>query len=803
MTERMKSRILGIAKFIGIVLLLVALNWHSWLVAICVICCFVAILYLLTKIKLTRSVPVPKKQETASKKKPTIAISAGAQEQSRCEANTDGNEVPSVEPLTKLQTDEHSAPPVAIRVNAANWLGKGAKVTIGGVLISDGMVYVGISLKNSFNELEPCLIDSRRLIDSKGDFTKEVTINCECGYSDSPPPVRRAYLNWLADGKKHPESDLFYVFLYFRGLERRVIVDIARDLSLCAELPIIGAEVTRLLEIYGNRSTTFPNCASVLLEWIGLICASKKLDGVAVPEFHTDSQLPGYLRLALGQMAMAGLPIPAKLALKWVRRDPNSCLRATAIQLASEFAKLFKFRYRNAFGEGLVLPKTDAKLKLFYKHASLGNSSERGTLFSFGDAQDVSGLTGQIDQLRQLAQRVTDELEGCRRYLDRAENRDVLEGVFDSIEGLVQLPYPLWPVGAQKVLKDIKSRIGAVGMIEAIKFHDLVVQLGGNADLSRNKVQRLARTLESVGIAMEPDVVTSAVPLKLEDKIILFSVEPRLSLSRDTPAYQAALLTLQLACVVASADGEFSDKELAYLQRQVQAWSHLTESHRQRLLVHLKLRPTAPLSLQSLNKRLHLLAESKETIAVMLANVAQADGAVSPAEVKILEKVYRALEIDAIKVFSDLHAAATGTVTATSAVENSGEAFTLDQAFINALQEETEEGSKVLAAIFTEEEQQSTTARLEPTVDEISIERDSALDLLGLDGAHIAFVRQLLSRPQWTRQALVEIAKELDLMLDGALEFINEASYDAYDVPFTEGDDPIEVNTEILEKLKK
>ena len=38
-------------------------------------------------------------------------------------------------------------------------------------------------------------------------------------------------------------------------------------------------------------------------------------------------------------------------------------------------------------------------------------------------------------------------------------------------------------------------------------------------------------------------------------------------------------------------------------------------------------------------------------------------------------------------------------------------------------------------------------------------------------------------------------------MLDGALEHINEAAFDNYDIPFTEGDDLIEVNAEILEKI--
>ena len=59
------------------------------------------------------------------------------------------------------------------------------------------------------------------------------------------------------------------------------------------------------------------------------------------------------------------------------------------------------------------------------------------------------------------------------------------------------------------------------------------------------------------------------------------------------------------------------------------------------------------------------------------------------------------------------------------------------------------------------------------------------------------------SKQNWrtTRSELEEIAAEGDMMLDGALEHINEAAYDSFDEPFTEGDDPININQDILKEL--
>lgn len=38
-------------------------------------------------------------------------------------------------------------------------------------------------------------------------------------------------------------------------------------------------------------------------------------------------------------------------------------------------------------------------------------------------------------------------------------------------------------------------------------------------------------------------------------------------------------------------------------------------------------------------------------------------------------------------------------------------------------------------------------------------------------------------------------------MLDGTAEHINETMLDMFEAPLTEGDDPIEINQELLEKI--
>ena len=127
--------------------------------------------------------------------------------------------------------------------------------------------------------------------------------------------------------------------------------------------------------------------------------------------------------------------------------------------------------------------------------------------------------------------------------------------------------------------------------------------------------------------------------------------------------------------------------------------------------------------------------------------------------------------------------------------------FQLDKARIAALQEDTARVSALLAKIFAEEPPPAPAVP-EPVEAEPAEAEAAAQGLLGLDTAHSSFARMLLSRPHWSREELQDVASDLDLMLDGALEHINEASFDAHDEPLTEGDDPVTVNQHILEKVE-
>lgn len=674
-------------------------------------------------------------------------------------------------------------------IGPAKWLRPGETVAVAGAQLTGGLLYVGTSLPTPHGENDPCLVNTNKSVASRGDFTEPLG-GYWPSYSGITNEARRAYLNWLVDGRKHPEADIGYVFMYFYGLERRAVVDASRDPAAEEDWPVIGEELRRLLGIYGEKSSSFKRYATELLNWIEVSHFDTKLYLQPVPKFAKSWELPLYVRLALGRAALDGAPVPPSLALAWVKLDPAIPLRTPATRCPDEFDKLFLHKYQQQFGEGLVLPKNKTKLKFVYRPASSGLHGYGEIKLTFGETPDITVLTAPIGKLRQLVDKVTEELAAYSRFVGKATNQR------NSLEGLLQLSMTLWPDKPKAALSALTDRMESGVLI--LPFQELLAVFEAQTSPTKDKVIGLATALETMNIGMEPDVLNGAKPPKLGDKVVLFAHQPIEPLVRNSPAYHAALLTLQLSAAVATADGDFTEQEMAHLRSQIQSWNHLTPGHLQRLMAHLKLLMDTPVSLPSLKKKLEPLElPAREAIASFMATLAQADGTVSPDEVKMLEKVYKALGVEPKKVFSDVHAAAAGGTSAK--VESAG--FKLDSARIAALQRDTEKVTELLSNIFKEDAPVvPEPVELEPETDMQDV--TSELSFLGLDETHSSLARLLLSRPQWSRQELMDAAADLDLMLDGALEQINEASFDTFDIALTEGEDPIEVNAEILKKIE-
>ncbi|MEN8976733.1 tellurite resistance TerB C-terminal domain-containing protein, partial [Acinetobacter baumannii] len=162
------------------------------------------------------------------------------------------------------------------------------------------------------------------------------------------------------------------------------------------------------------------------------------------------------------------------------------------------------------------------------------------------------------------------------------------------------------------------------------------------------------------------------------------------------------------------------------------------------------------------------------------------------------------LQLDRQRLYKDLHTFTANEnfkpVMGVSQTYTKDTKFKLNAERIESLQKETALVSTLLANVFVEEETQPNNENvIEPEHEKPS---ETNPTLFGLDIEHSAFLRRLITRPQWSREELLNLAADFDLMLDGALENINESTLDHLDEQIIEGDDLLEVNQTLLEKIE-
>lgn len=115
----------------------------------------------------------------------------------------------------------------------------------------------------------------------------------------------------------------------------------------------------------------------------------------------------------------------------------------------------------------------------------------------------------------------------------------------------------------------------------------------------------------------------------------------------------------------------------------------------------------------------------------------------------------------------------------------------LDHDKVRRLRDESTRASKLLSGIFTGDEPGQWLDRpTEASEDSVN----------GLDAAHRQLLSELRERLEWPREAVAALCSRLGLMLEGALEHINEAVLDRLGEPLIEGDDPLEVNLQVAKQ---
>ncbi len=671
------------------------------------------------------------------------------------------------------------------------WVSEYEKLTINGRQIPRGFFYYGGVLNTlSGYGIEPSLVDEKRQalttsFKSGSDLYTDESLGYWPSYATLSKGCRGAYLDFLASDRSDPNVPIGYVFIYFYGFERRIIENKSNSSVSDQEFLAIFDEVLRLNKVF-NANRSFRGYSANFLELMTLLRpALLEHRSADIPE--TNNGLSFKVRLAT--TIANGLPVNADLALDWLKNTFEYTLKTPARRCEVEFRKLFQIRFQEKFGDGILVKPNKTKLTLSYHAASNGIHSVD---LNLEDLPDPSVLKAPLNKLIPIADQCTDELNSYSRYLGKADSSK------DDIAALMLLPKELangtdspiigsFKQWAEQVIADHKG----LTTVQDFWSHTGIPM---PKTLNKKEVDLLTNLAAKVEIGIAPDQRFHLTKFKADGNIVLFSPGHGEFFESST-AFHQTMLALRLGAMVATIDGVVAADEERALRRIIEHDDKLSPTEKSSLSAYLTWRLNSPANTAGLSARIEQLNETQiEFLKRFIVSIALADGKVDADEIKQIEKLYATLGLDKSLVTSDIHHLTSATKSSLSPQQDTRktkDVFQLDEEILAMHESDTSDAKSMLESIFAVDDEPES----EPIAVDNSVNR-------GLDTTHQALFEQLITKATWTRHEVHELCSKLKLMIDGAIETINEWAYEKVEAPVLDDDGDIYVDLEIVEELK-
>ena len=723
------------------------------------------------------------------------------------------------------------------------------------------MLYLGASLVSlSGYGTEPALIVPEATVEAPAD-TKRGISGYYASYSAMNPAARYGYLQWLATGRQAPDADAGFVFLFFYGLERRLLTPFLRDGQKAskveppltpAEAATLRGEVARLMQSYDSSS--FRHYASSLLQFLTIKDLLDSPDATLLPDplplatmpRREHAELPPLLALSLSRMASLNLPLSADWAWVWFVHDAESNLRTAAVRCPDELRRLFGSRYPELAGrKGILLRHVKARVRISYGLANPGGSYLRIRLEDGIDADEALHQVGRspLKRIRELADSCMVALDAYSRRVGRdAELRNALPLV-------ALLPDPLF--ADHPTVEKFRDYLNAlvpseVGKVATLPIATLLARWrAGDAvseaaelppPFSRGETLTLLDAIDRLGFVLEPDLRAGGAALaagKDGDAVaaIARGEEGASSIPADVVLTTVALPLLVRTARAAGAATTDALMPLALTLPRVQAHDRARLAARLTWLTA-NAKESARLPRPKEPALADITLEERAQIADTLAIAASLTGPTSPAAVAELIRLFALLGLPDSEVFARLHASAAsaqGVGGAKRGVGRRGATPSADEPLATlqtgragasyALPKPPTSATKASGVSLDRElvrQKEAESAQIsslladifaddEPVVSPIvaapTVAADTAPPPGSLSPRHAALLRALLTRDSWAKSEVATLARAENLLPNAAIEAINEAAFEKFDEPVLEGEETIYVAIALAQEL--
>ena len=627
-------------------------------------------------------------------------------------------------------------------------------------------------------------------------------------YSCLSPQQRGNYLAWLASGRQTVIADVGYAFIFFYGLERRVLVD-RQDLypALC--------EVARLLEQYPG-SASFQSYGR---RFVAYALAQAGLDQLSDTWCSFLVEKAGLLRhpeglaAALAWQHQRELPLPVAWALRVAELDERTGGGVVLERVRPQFEALFAQKFATRFPEGFQLRCAKRAETLSYHPGSpsLLQSHLRADVLAPVRIPHVLGIASQFKPVVELWNECLEELRPLARQVGKGvavSSRAAYDALPPALQAVTEHPDAArWQSVAARHGKGHGVSLAPVAEVAVL------VDCTAESKLTGKQSLELAATAEQAGFAIEPDTRSTRRPYSVTDRVALYREERLATVESVEGAYPAAALVLELGIAMAAADGEIEAAEVTHVTQFIEGQFQLTAAQSRRLEALRLLFQAHPPSLGAIGSRLQaiLSSEQRETLLTFLIGVAAANGTIDRAETALLRKAARALGADAARLEGLLrellwNSDGSGTdepvVIQQGTSGRAGEAIptrapskapevaevVLNEELLRSIMRDTEHVAQMLTAAMAEfegdqEEVLGPDVSPEPSPEPVSGPQkatqtaevnESHFDLAGLEVRYHGLVTALLAAEEWTPQEFEGLVRSHGLFPAGTLDVVNE-----------------------------
>lgn len=696
----------------------------------------------------------------------------------------------------------------------AQFLGLNATLRLDRAVLQCPMVYA--SSAPQYGTFDASLIDGTLPVAPSGSDCLE-KLPYWPSYHAATPEQRSRYLDWLAGGRKDPSIEIGYVFIYFYGLERRILVD-------NAEHAAVAEEILDLRSVYETSRSFYRYSTSLLWMIVALTGRTGDLPGALTAKIVASTKRWDTEELAycLANVYESGKRLSPELAFLVAKHDHRTAASVVVRRHEALFRQLFTKRYVQHFQQGMELRASKRSKQIYYKPASetLIRNMDALQTGRLSAIPDVLAITSQFKPLLDIWDECITELKDYDRA-KRQGGDDLSSAAYEALPEELRLgehpEHETWTA----IWRESQSDSSEVPLVSVCRLAAMK-GITERRTLLKSQCAQLLKTADCLGIGIEPDARLTRRNYRWDETVALFRLPD--NQPQDDTTYQAASSLLQLGLHMAEADGSIDNSELVHIARHLEDQFSLSETLKERLEAfgHLIVaqKPEPGELLRRLEERLS--PKKRLLVGEYLVGVAAADLVITPAEQARLQRIFSLLGLPGEQLEKLLmplmpaqpaHSTESGEVGPPAAPTN----FYLDMKAVSRIMQDTEAVASILKEAMEvdhEDELQPSypavpppkPAEVEKTVADLArsstavteVTHDQALEGSEPPQRFRAFFDAIVARDQWSTADARQLAKDHGVMLAGAIEAINEWSQERFGDWLVEEGDSILIHRHLL-----